>query len=364
MQGNVRAGVDHRCRRDRPHARPVVDFARIRLLHTTELRFEEFFGPKIPKYAILSHRWGDDGLIPRFRGNAERGCSSQLPGEGKLFDSLAEQCDLCSESETLREYGKIIACCRYAPSASTYDWVWIDTCCMNKLSSAEVSGTIKSMYKWYRESAVWYAYLSDVSQGDDSIETMTELGKCRWFTRGWTLQELLAPVHMYFLDKDWKHIGSRNEVHVCSTIARITGIAETHVKGFWYAGVNRVSVAEKMSWADSRTTTREEDAAYCLLGIFNINMPLLYGEGNKAFRRLQAEIIRSSNDESVFVWGFKGYGEVGLIADSAGQFLIKQSSGRSRAHENKFSQLPDLTRPAYTIKNQGLQLQVLADVCR
>lgn len=118
----------------------------------------------------------------------------------------------------------------------------------------------------------------------------------RWFTRGWTLQELLAPTFLEFLDRDWNLIGSREEW--ATEVERATGIEVKQLANF-----QPCSIATKLSWAAKRQTTRVEDRAYSLLGLLGINMPLIYGEGEKAFTRLQHELIRSSNDESIFAWG-------------------------------------------------------------
>jgi hypothetical protein len=158
------------------------------------------------------------------------------------------------------------------------------------------------MFRWYSRSKVCYAYLIDVPYDgfDDSLP------KSRWFTRGWTLQELLAPPSVVFYSAEWTRIGD-GEVLI-SVLRNVTRIDEGILLGT--KSLDRVSVAEKMSWAATRETTRVEDMAYCLLGIFDINMPLLYGEGDTAFQRLQEEILRNSQDQSLFAWGL----EVDLVS--------------------------------------------------
>ncbi|KAI6002305.1 hypothetical protein F5J12DRAFT_906395 [Pisolithus orientalis] len=143
-----------------------------------------------------------------------------------------------------------------------YTWLWIDTCCIDKRSSAELSEAINSMYRWYRNSQMCYVYLND------------------WFSRGWTLQELVAPKEAEFFNKSWVSIGIKQDL--TSLLEDITRIPEKSVR----------AVAHIMSWAADRKTTRVEDRAYSLLGLFGVNMPMLYGEGSKAFQRLQLEIIR------------------------------------------------------------------------
>lgn len=181
------------------------------------------------------------------------------------------------------------------------DVVGWDRCCIDKTSSAELSEAINSMFRWYERARVCYAYLSDVS-GDANLRVdVREFVESRWFTRGWTLQELVAPKSVLFYSKrgrGWHFLGSKEDL--CDHISNITGIDTDTLYG---AGLELASVARKMSWASQRETTRIEDTAYCLLGIFDVNMPLLYGEGEKAFLRLQEEILRSSYDYSLFAWG-------------------------------------------------------------
>ncbi|OHW91173.1 HET domain containing protein [Colletotrichum incanum] len=158
-------------------------------------------------------------------------------------------------------------------------YIWLDTNCIDKKSSAELSEAINSMSDWYPESAVCCVHLDDLHLGF-LREKLTE---CRWFTRGWTLQELLAP---------------RSKNSLASIIASITGIDIIILLG--RATISSACVARRMFGASVHQKTQPEDMAYCLLGIFNINMPLLYGEGIQAFRRLQEEIMKISTDQSLF----------------------------------------------------------------
>jgi hypothetical protein len=155
------------------------------------------------------------------------------------------------------------------------------------------------MFSWYKSSLLCYVYLSDVVKTELKNDS-DMLHRSRWFTRGWTLQELLAPTYVIFYDKNWLALGTRPifayELH------KITSIDEVAL-GRNPPSLNTFCVARRMSWAAKRTTTREEDMAYSLLGLFDINMPLLYGEGMRAFTRLQEEIIKKSNDDSILAWG-------------------------------------------------------------
>lgn len=174
----------------------------------------------------------------------------------------------------------------------------ISSCCIDKRSSAELSEAINSMYRWYESAAVCYVYLADVSSAPDSEQGLLEFRNSRWFTRGWTLQELLAPRNVLFFSQSWTHLGNRENLQ--TLISGITGIETDFLLG---QDLEFASVAKKMSWAAYRNTSRIEDIAYCLLGIFDVNMPLLYGEGKKSFLRLQEEVYRASGDDSIFSWG-------------------------------------------------------------
>jgi hypothetical protein len=172
---------------------------------------------------------------------------------------------------------------------------WIDTCCIDKTSSAELSEAINSMYRWYQKSQVCYAYLVDVPDATtDHSRPESLFQQSKWFTRGWTLQELLAPTFVEFYDQNWIEIGTKSSMR--ALVQKITNISTL-------VDIDKACVAEKLSWASTRVTTRIEDLAYCLMGLFDINMPLLYGEGHNAFLRLQLEIWNRTNDESIFAWG-------------------------------------------------------------
>ena len=155
------------------------------------------------------------------------------------------------------------------------------------------------MYTWYAKARVCYAYLADVPAGGNHHRVMSPFRKSRWFARGWTLQELIAPLEVVFLSSDWAVVGRKNVL--ADLIEEITGIgieALVHVES-----LDQFSVAQRLSWAARRETTRVEDQAYSLLGIFDIHVPTLYGEGDRAFRRLQEEIMRRIPDQSLFAWG-------------------------------------------------------------
>lgn len=242
------------------------------LLNTSTFQLHRFIGDKVPPYVILSHTWGDGEV---------------------LFQDIEKP---ASHYQQLKGFSKVDKCCALARSDG-WEYVWIDNCCIDQKSSAELSEAINSMYRWYKDAEVCYAYLADISVSvgnPDSPRTLLYLS--RWFTRGWTLQELLAPFLVIFFDRDWIDVGTKHSLG--GVISDATGIDTDHL-----FNPRPASAAAKMSWASRRKTTRPEDIAYCLLGLFDVNMPLLYGEGaTKAFERLQHEIIRSGDDESIFAW--------------------------------------------------------------
>ncbi|KAK1846324.1 het domain-containing protein [Colletotrichum chrysophilum] len=225
-------------------------------------------------------------------------------------------------------FHKIRMTCQLAASKCIL-YAWIDTCCIDKSNSTELSEAINSMYRWYETAHVCFAYLSDFrlpasNVPQDAMLLGTYLRECRWFYRGWTLQELIAPSSILFYQKDWEFVGSKKDWN--DALTRVTRISPKAIYDY-YPG--EYSIAERMSWASNRETTREEDKAYCLLGIFNVNMPMLYGEGAKAFRRLQEVIIQTGYDVSIFSWTRYYYNPeenkqpvpaFGAFADAPGNF--------------------------------------------
>ncbi len=251
----------------------------MRLLNIETLKLETFYGFDIPEYAILSHTWGPEEVT---------------------FQDLTT--DILQEKEG---WGKILGTIKEAKKQGC-KYVWIDTCCIDKSSSAELSEAINSMFRWYQESKFCFAYLEDVVTGPGSvmtepethIATMKLLHRSRWFQRGWTLQELIAPNTVYFFDACWSHLGEKRQLE--KDLEEITKIDADVLRQ--PQSLYTKSIARRMSWASARKTTRIEDIAYSLIGVFNVNMPLLYGEGGKAFIRLQEEIMRSTYDHSLFAW--------------------------------------------------------------
>lgn len=245
----------------------------IRLINTTTLQMKMFGGDNVPSYAILSHTWDGDEEV-----------------NYQEMTRLASDPDHPALAKS--GYQKIIRTCKKAASHG-FGHAWVDTCCIDKSSSAELSEAINSMFKWYEQAGVCYTYLADLP-----LNAMLDISLpgCRWFMRGWCLQELLAPKDLRLYDSEWNYIGSKGALK--GLISSITTIDEDVLVGGRL--LSSIPIARRMSWAAKRETKREEDIAYCLLGIFDVNMPMLYGEGSKAFIRLQEEIIKESNDLSIF----------------------------------------------------------------
>ncbi|KAF1993566.1 HET-domain-containing protein, partial [Amniculicola lignicola CBS 123094] len=292
----------------------------MRLVHSTTLCLIEFGEADIPPYAILSHRWGKDEIS---------------------FQDMS-----CPNADRKAGYQKIKDFCRTA-AEDGFEYVWVDTCCIDKTNSSELSEAINSMYRWYKDSEVCYAYLSDVDSGEDPHAPDSSFSRSRWFSRGWTLQELIAPSIVMFYGSGWKEIGTNSSLR--DVIEAVTGI---HAAAFLgdHKDLRYFSIAQRMSWAANRKTTRTEDLAYCLLGLFDISMPMLYGEGEGAFIRLQEEIIKVSDDPTIFawrsnsVWDWNG----GLLARSPSCFRNSRSIVRS----------DDSNTPSFALTNKGLRIQL------
>ena len=278
----------------------------------------------MPKYAILSHVWGREEV---------------------KFEDIGD----LSKAGRMLGYEKILLSCAQA-RRDGLQYVWVDTCCIDKSSSSELSEAINSMFKWYQNAAVCYAYLDATttlasSQTGDELE---EFENSRWFTRGWTLQELIAPRVVEFYGRSWVHLGSRYILR--GKISHRTSIPERVLRN--PKTIITYSVATRMSWASARNTTRLEDRAYSLLGLFDVHMPLLYGEGKRAFIRLQEEIIKSSDDETILVWDgdfLRGEERLTMLAPDPASFF----------NSANVEQLPVRgSSSQYTVTNKGLQMHV------
>ncbi|KAL7935748.1 heterokaryon incompatibility protein domain-containing protein [Trichoderma chlorosporum] len=242
----------------------------MRLIDCANGRFQLIKAPTgdIPKYAILSHTWGPDTQEVTFKDLVE-GTGTDKTGYDKIRFCAAQ-----ARHDGLR-------------------YIWVDTCCIDKTNNTELAEAINSMFRWYQNAARCYVYLSDISDpgvtnDSQQSELMWESAfrKSRWFTRGWTLQELLAPASVEFFTKEGLRIGDKRTLE--QQIHEITSIAVQALRG---QDLLTFTVEERFKWAETRQTTHEEDWVYCLLGIFGIFLPLIYGEGKaNAIRRLKKEI--------------------------------------------------------------------------
>ncbi|KAG8805657.1 hypothetical protein FRC17_005403 [Serendipita sp. 399] len=259
------------------------------------------------EYSILSHRWGDREVTFNHLQILDEqllasGQNLQIPEKlAMLHANPAPKAPSKTSLDKLSNFLKISEDkqCKYA---------WADTVCINKESSAELDESIRSMYAWYRDSRICIVHLSET-------DYLYEMKQDPWFTRGWTLQELLAPRQFAFYSKGWKQITRSNsekgpigevdqkeakgEASLWVQVASITGIDIGNLLNF-EPGLRDIS--KRMKWAARRKTTRIEDMAYCLIGIFNINLSIAYGEKEGAFYRLQVEILQNSDDVSLFDW--------------------------------------------------------------
>jgi len=335
------------------------------LIDTSSLQLKEFQTCPIGQYAILSHRWQErEVTFEEFRIQSSNLFTSRPAGRQQQ-QGLQKVRQFCLQAR--------VRGLKYA---------WVDTCCIDKRSSAELTESINSMFKWYANAKECYIYMSDVdlnnthavSMTEPVIDSLTDLLKAlpttqkpiqrpdvksklhrsrlpenfdrsSWFRRGWTLQELIAPSHALFFDTHWTYMGDKR--NLASRISQATGIGE----GLLLANrtLAEYSVAQRMSWAAHRMTTRPEDIAYCLLGTFDINMPLLYGEGKKAFLRLQEAIIQSSDDESIFAWtGIEPGSGAGLLAPEPQAFSEAQHIEQVRSRSGQ---------SPYSMTNKGLAIE-------
>ena len=290
------------------------------------LRLDEFGDDDRPSFAILSHTWE--------------------AGEVTFQDFSNIQL-----RSTKNGWKKLEGACRISIE-SGFDYLWMDTCCIDKQNTAELAESINSMFQWYSEADLCLAYISDYDAVSADSET---LARSRWFERGWTLQELIAPKFVSFYDKEWRLFGARSSM--LAELSAITNIGaevlsppeDVDLRDM----LDDIPVARRMSWAAKRKTTKKEDLAYCLLGIFGVNMPMLYGEGAAAFTRLQEEIIKNSNDLTLFAWTSQDGNTAeyrGILASSPSEFIL--ASNLEAINDAKFN-------PDYTMSNKGLRIQTM-----
>jgi hypothetical protein len=305
------------------------------LIDTETLSLVHVDNPEGYKYATLSHTWGTDEVS---------------------FQDIAD----ISRARWKAGFSKIKMTCKMARKRGIA-YAWIDTCCIDKSSSAELSEAINSMFRLYRESVICFTYLADLSSSpgipDGTDSNHWAFAQCRWFTRGWTLQELIAPESIEFYDEAWKLVG--NKAELCDLLADVTRISKDVLRGT--ESLQTIPVGVRMAWAANRETTRVEDRAYCLLGIFDINMPMLYGEGSKAFIRLEQEVAKETNDMSLFAWQQQSH--TGMTAKGASTQIFRGIFAESPDEFSKCDKInKDYGSPfqfsgAFTMTNNGLFIE-------
>ncbi|KAI0159723.1 HET-domain-containing protein [Xylariaceae sp. FL1272] len=310
------------------------------LIDVNTLRLRKFVNESnaVGTYGILSHRW--------------------LAIEDEVTFQDIESLDSNIASQR-KGYWKITETCKLAKRQGL-SYCWIDTCCIDKLSSAELQEAVNSMYRWYKNAAVCFVHLrnddtdhiatDNDGNDDDPANRRSNFVQYRdneWFTRGWTLQELIAPRNVLFYDYSWLYIG--NKTDLADELCTITQIDAALLKGS--KKVTDYSIAQRMSWASHRKTERPEDRSYSLFGIFGVYMTMLYGEGGKnAFLRLQEEIIKTSHDHSIFAWTGGIAEPCGMLATNLEAF---SESGTVKTVERRFG---SRTRTPFSMTNIGLHI--------
>lgn len=347
----------------------------MRLINLETLALESFTGyGKIPSYAILSHTWGPDEVTYADMATKPREELEKRAG----YQKILKFGQFVRDRDHSKPAGRIPRCEGDRRSGRKYNaspmrltayrpptHIWVDTCCIDKSSSSELSEAINSMFAWYQQATFCVAFLEDYDHPgafDPGGETPSKLRlskdalkHCRWFTRGWTLQELLAPGVLYFVDMNWVFLGAKPGL--VDSVSAASDIDTAFLKdGAW----RKANIAKRLSWAAKRETTRPEDLAYCLLGVFGVNMPLLYGEGgHSAFIRLQEEIIKEFDDHSIFAWGRRNQAKNGPWNESPNVDL-----GAFASHPSQFQGLGNLkTYPGdeeepHTVTNKGIRIRL------
>lgn len=262
----------------------------MRLINTFDGLFHWTDNPKETKYAVLSHVWSKGS-------SAEQSYQDLVKIQDQVRIERVSNPQLPDDAVFSRVCSKVSQACERA-RADGLQFIWIDTCCIDKSSSTELSEAINSMYTWYSDAAACYVLLPDVDADEDPLVPRSSFRQSVWFTRGWTLQELIAPTIVVFFSCGWHKIGGKHSLS--GLIEEVTGIDKDIL--LHRRPLSSVSVARRMFWASRRVTTRKEDIAYSLMGIFGINIPTVYGEGDRAFVRLQEEILKEIPDQSIFVW--------------------------------------------------------------
>ncbi len=264
------------------------------LLNTARAELS-YFESLVHPYAAFSHVWNNTGVMS--------------------FQEVEKLRNECAETgATPRDLvSSTLQCACMLAESDGYEWIWMDCCCIDRSSSAELSETINRMYDIYAGAAVCYAYMQDVStmgggtysRGevnydiDSPLSFQSSFAQSTWHRCVWSLQALLAPRLVVFVSNTWNVLGTK--VDYATALETISGIPASVLRS--ERPLSDICVGRRLSWAGKRRATRVEDEAYCLLGIMGVTMPIIYGEGRRAFMRLQEAIMMRSPDTTLFAWG-------------------------------------------------------------
>ncbi|KAF9230320.1 hypothetical protein BU15DRAFT_91139 [Melanogaster broomeanus] len=254
-------------------------------------------------------------------------------------------------------FTKILGCVMQAKKHSL-NYIWIDTCCIDKTNNTELQEAINSMWNWYQDCDRCFVYMNDVRSGQRPDAEDSDFSRSQWFRRGWTLQELLAPGRITFFAEDWERIGKKANQNIMKRITHITGIPEGVLSD---GETTSFSVATRMTWASRRSTTKKEDKAYSLMGIFDITLPIIYGGRENVFVKFQREIMKRHADQSIFAWTAESTpptATAGLLTPSPAYFAdVNEISDEVFVKDFAHMIKPDSRPPAhYSHTNLGIQI--------
>ncbi|KAI0672180.1 hypothetical protein C8Q78DRAFT_732380 [Trametes maxima] len=272
----------------------------MRLLNTRSGAFRWFERTADVSYAIVSQVVGE-GKDQSYQDILRVQNAAAFTLEGHASKHCLQNSSILDDA---RVSPTIRRACQLAAGAG-YDYVWISSCCVDRTNDVELARTLSDLWDWYSRAGLCYAYLGDVSPvNEDGAASFLECNQFReseWHKDPWTLLALCAPPNVVFLAQDWSVLGAK--ASLATTIEVLTGIDKEILRG--EKCLHDASIARRMWWASKRRKpVAEEDLAYSLLGLFNVRMPILYGEGPRAFLRLQEEILRTTDDQSIFAWHY------------------------------------------------------------
>jgi len=358
-------------------------------------------------YSILSHRWDSNEILfkdilqfPNITSSAVEKLQKLLESDEKYFDNRSILQELLKESSISQANGadkalihflyglvhaigpsptsinagfvKLINFCYFSLTQYSINFAWIDTCCIDKTSSAELEESIRSMFRWYRNSGICLIYLGKTADLEGGVGMLRQ---DPWFSRGWTLQELLAPKQVKFYGSKWDPLTGPTQVNDKVEPTKNQKVEDRRTILQWVSEITQISLKEllnfepglynirgRLAWASGRETTRVEDEAYCLLGIFNITISIAYGEGEIAFQRLQEAIMQRSNDRSLFLWEYDFFRnpqsyQSSILAARPKDFRSAQAIS-IESDTNGISETEDLPPAHFTLTNNGLQIAI------